>query len=585
MAIAWLVAWGALLGGLGEFVARVTLHTISDRVNNAFHLNPQSFWMAPLANIPLFGLIVAVAVLLTRRAALRWRVACAVVLSLAALEVGFISQRIHILAVTVLAAGIGVQLARFADRWRPWIQPRIRQSAIALGALTAIGAVAWNARLAMAERGALRALPAPAQGAPNVLLLILDTVGASEMSLYGAPLSTSPRLERFAAEGIRFDRAIATAPWTLPSHASMFTGLYPGETSVGWFTPLDGAHPTLAERMQTEGYATGGFVGNLLFGNWMFGLNRGFIRYRDYAFSVDEVKYSSSLWRRVLSLTNAVFHRDDVAARKTARQVNGEFLAWQRSLGDRPFFAFLNYFDAHSPFAPPAPFDTMFIGRKPRSRRIYQGKGADSAVVRDLRVAYAGAVRYVDQEVGWLLDTLDRQGILRNTLVVVTSDHGEAFGEHGHLGHGSSLYLTQTHVPLLFLLPARNVRGLVVARPVSLRDLAATILDLAGARRASLPGHSLAALWRDSAVPAESEPSPIFSQVQRLREFQPWYPAFVGEMRAILDGHWHYITRADGQKELFRIDTDPLEQRNLVADSTNRSVADALQRKLDGMPR
>src|SRR5262249_45638238 len=151
---------------------------------------------------------------------------------------------------------------------------------VVAGLVPILAAVPWGIDRIKEWREAMRPLPAP--GSPNVLLIVLDTVGADHLSLYGYQRPTSPTIDELAPRGIRFDRAQATSSWTLPSHASMFTGRWPHELSVGWLTPLDGTHPTLAAFLGARGYATAGFVANTTYCASDSGLGLGFAAYHDY---------------------------------------------------------------------------------------------------------------------------------------------------------------------------------------------------------------------------------------------------------------------------------------------------------------
>ena len=204
---------------------------------------------------------------------------------------------------------------------------------------------------------------------------MLDTVAAEHLSLHGYKRPTSPTIDELAARGIRFDRAQATSSWTLPSHASMFTGRWPHELSAGWLTPLDGTYPTLAEFLGSRGYATAGFVANYSYCASDSGLARGFAAYQDYIFPRLTAFKTAALVDRSVDGLQAVerFLEDRLdidifegagerlwrlfnADRKEAAVVNREFLDWlsRRRQPERPFFAFLNYFDAHSPYELPA---------------------------------------------------------------------------------------------------------------------------------------------------------------------------------------------------------------------------------------
>jgi arylsulfatase A-like enzyme len=182
--------------------------------------------------------------------------------------------------------------------------------------------------------------------------------------------------------------------------------------------------------------------------------------------------------------------------------------------------------------------------------------------LQGLQAAYDGALAYLDAEVGRLLDDLERRGVLRNTLVIITSDHGEEFGEHGHTGHGSSLYTPVIHVPLVVLPPGDARAAARVARYVSLRDVAATIEQAARPASRVMPGTSLDALWRGDSLAGVS---PAFSEVDRLATLPPRYPVAAAGLRSlIVEDRWHFIRSQAGAEELYDLSADFLERVNLV---------------------
>ena len=218
------------------------------------------------------------------------------------------------------------------------------------------GAVWWR------EQHAIEGLPLPPRGSANVVLLILDTVRAAELSFYGYSRPTTPELQRWAHRGVTFRHAIAPASWTLPSHASIFTGHLPVELSTSWWDPLDRRYPTLAEHPAGAGYLTAG--------SWPTSSTPvrrpdwgcGFARYEGYPISVGQLALSSGILRR-LQASHAVRRlvgTEQRLNRKPASQINRAFLEWLDRTDGRPFFAFLNYFDAHTPYYPPPPFASRF---------------------------------------------------------------------------------------------------------------------------------------------------------------------------------------------------------------------------------
>ncbi len=558
-------AFALVAGTLHALVSWIRRDVLRDLLRT--WMSPDVAWMAPFGYLLLFvPIALALALLVVavpRLPALR--LSAFTFGTLAAFSFLLLFPRLHQYAALVLGIGIGVRVAGSVaghpDRWRP----RLARTALVLAVVAAAAWAYQGGSRGLRERRTLAALgPAPA-GAPNVLLLILDTVRASSLSLYGAERATTPRLERFAQGGTTFDWAFSTAPWTLPSHASMFTGRYSSQQTGNWTSPLDGAHATLAGVFSSYGYATAGFTANLVATPRGFGLDRGFSRYEDHPHSLRQVMLSTTLgqasslrnayealveqrWvgRAVRELAKFDFeprysYPDNDA--KSAEMISGAFLQWQAQRGDRPFFAFLNFFDAHGPYESPARYDTLF------------GPGER---VRD---KYDRSIRYIDDALALLFDSLSARGLLDRTIVVVTSDHGEQFGEHGLGWHSNSLYEQLTHVPLLIRYPARVPAGARVSQQVTLRDLAATLADLAGLADArGLSGTSLAATWQSP----DARGSAALAELSRGVNPDPKALNAQGDMRALADDSLHYIRNGDGSFEIYAYRRDPREEQNLA---------------------
>jgi arylsulfatase A-like enzyme len=406
-----------------------------------------------------------------------------------------------------------------------------------------------------------------------VLLIILDTVRGASTSVHGYARRTTPRLEEWAAQGARYEHAFATAPWTLPSHASMFTGRWPHELTSSLRQPLDDTHPTLAEALRESGYATGAFAANLSYVTWQYGLDRGFLRFEDFPVTVRAVIVASVLGRKVhdRGIVRRRIGFYDEADRKPAATINAAFVRWLDRLdADRPWFAFLNYFDAHHPYLPPAPFDTMF-GPKPRPRFRLGELKYESTTAEEIALeqnSYDGAIAYQDREIDRLLRELERRRLLDGTLVIVTSDHGEHWGEHQRLSHGNSMYRQLIEVPLVIRLPARYPRGSVVREPVSLRDIPATVLDAAGiANRWGFPGATLADFLRPG-----TPPRPVLSTNATLGAPE--------EASLVADG-LHYVMRSKGPEELYDLAADPADSLDLAATPRGRAALPRFRALLD----
>lgn len=544
------------------------------------HVSPHAAWMAPLGYALLFGVLSLLTLPSRRHRGLR----PVVLLCSSVGLIGWVTMLpwpLHFAAALVLAMGVAVQLSRLADRHEVRVTRAARRVAPAVAILAAVAAGVVFGRFARMESSAYAALPVAEEGAPNILLLVLDTVRARSLGLHGGDPAVSPALDGLAGTSVVFDRAMATSPWTLPSHGSMFTGLLPHELSVGWTSPLDDAEPTLAERLANRGYATAGFVANLSYTARPFGLDRGFARYEDFPVSFGQMVLSTSIGRTVTTMDwlRAVLDRHELLNRKTAADINEDFLGWADDRPDRPFFAFLNYFDAHEPYEPPADiWDEVAPGyrretighrhnllRGVNARRLEKWQMPSVHVPLELAL-YEGAIRSLDLEIGRLMEELEGRGLLQNTVVVITSDHGEHFGEHDLFEHGQSLYQAAVHVPLI-VRPAGGIAGgRRVVRPVSIRDIPSTLLDMAGDDDPAFPGSSLRPTWSDDpAERADATPSLAFAELSRGLVEQPWYPIGSGlEMQSVLSGSLYYICNPDASEELFDLATDPGESDNLA---------------------
>jgi arylsulfatase A-like enzyme len=326
----------------------------------------------------------------------------------------------------------------------------------------------------------------------------------------------------------------------------------------------------LAELFRDRGYVTGGFVANLIYSARETGLAKGFIHYDDYHPTRRQVLSHSwiaqtplfkqlvasrslgDLARAVFSLNTRVFEPGfnmRTYERRPAEEITEAVLSWRDPAGDRPYFAFLNYFDAHLPYLAPARLVARVTGSDAKSTEVDR---------------YDASIARVDEAIGVLLDDLRARGELDNTIVVITSDHGEQFGEHGLVEHGNSLYTQVLRVPLVLRYPARVPGRLVVNTPVTLRDLAATITDLAGlGEGAEVPGASLAAHWSQDAGAAQG--SAIIAHLGPRIRPPADEPTFFGPMIAAFDEKFHYIRRGDGAEQLFAYRTDPAEEHDLAA--------------------
>ena len=353
----------------------------------------------------------------------------------------------------------------------------------------------------------------------------------------------------------------------------MFTGRYPHELSTSWTTALDAAEPTLAEAFAAAGYATFGAVGNLTYCCAEWGIARGFQRYEDFPVSPAVVAHTTSLGRTLVP--ELAFER---GIRNRAAAVTDRFLGWLAGRDERPWFAFLNYYDAHAILAPPPPFDREFGAPDDVLFEWYERREFEPNELARFRDAYDGCIRSIDASVERALEALRARGVLDDTLVVITSDHGEQFGEHGLTDHGNSLYAQLLHVPLIVRWPG-VVPAASVSTFASLRDLAATIAALAGLE-AVFPGVPLAGTWKaGDEAPAVS---PLVSLVRPARRRRVADRTGDGGLRSLVGvGGLHLIRRGGGAEELYDLGADPAEERDLIAGPAHEDAAAALRVELD----
>lgn len=318
--------------------------------------------------------------------------------------------------------------------------------------------------------------PGPRDGPPNMLLYIVDTLRADALTPYGAPAAATPNIAGFAAKSVVFERAYAQSSWTRASVASILASLYPGvHGAEDRPDALSDRVTLLSEIVREHGYRTGFITTNPNTGRF-FGFDQGF----DELVEMYDHTPGSKIKPAAMKAS-----AEDVAARVT------RFL----EAGPEPFLLVVLSIDPHSPYSPPAHFDRG-AGQHDSAA---QGTGAwinrpdlrpaDKARIRSL---YDGEVAYTDHGFGRVRESLGRLGLAQDTITVLTSDHGEAFWEHGERGHGKSLYEETVRVPLLIHYPAKLAQARRVERAVETIDIAPTLLDLAGLpATATLEGRSL----------------------------------------------------------------------------------------------
>jgi arylsulfatase A-like enzyme len=472
-----------------------------------------------------------------------------------------------------LAHGSAIVVSRMAAR------RRIYGVAFATAGLAAWVTAMLLIRPAPLDHPADPNRPKPVATAPNVLWVVMDTTRSDHLSVYGYHRPTTPHLEALAREGAVFDKAYSTAPWTVASHAAMFTGLYSSQHGCNHeHLFLDPTHTTLAQLLTAGGYETALFAGN----PWLAdqtGLARGYMHiFPSWRF------FSEGLMFIAGRMPLEVYDR---YADKGAATTNASFKAFMAERPkDRPFFAFINYLEPHAPYHHvPTDYAYRFLApdasrreaRKVSFRYIqkmmagndYEATPAERVLAKDM---YDGALSYTDQEIGELIDVLRAAGQLDNTLVIVNGDHGELFGEHGIYGHDLALYHPLLHVPLIVRYPGRVPAGVRIDRPVQLIDVFPTVLEVAGlADRApqGLPGHPLTGVIAGGGDPARPVFAEYFSSRMRplRREVQKWgFDPDHFRLKSVQVGTERLMTGPGDRQMLTDVATDPDEEKALEAE-------------------
>ena len=327
---------------------------------------------------------------------------------------------------------------------------------------------------------------------PNVVLIVIESLRADHLGCYGYPRATSPNIDKLAAEGVLFQECHSPASWTVPSMMSVMTGLMPNVHGViNVSVELPKTVPTLAEEFTRKGYYCGAVVSNTALKAGC-GYARGFAKYDDYSVFMDsDVGLFSADCGGPTGEAKSLDDYDEVVLGAAVTR-QAELLIGEAEHSGKPFFLFLFYFDPHYSYMPPAPYDKMFADRGYRGRI----DGHDVALMRDkppsgedldhLMALYDGEIAYTDAQIGKVLRRLGQVSAPAGTLIIVTADHGEAFGEHGKLAHGNSVYREELRIPMIWWWPGVLPKGHRVKGPASSLDIAKTLRQLVAFQRMRL---------------------------------------------------------------------------------------------------
>lgn len=593
--------WFGIVAGIGEGAGLLAFQHINwAGWARALHIAKPMLWISPVVDLCFFlpiALVVAVGSRFTRK--LPWfRILVFVLAFLTIYDWLRVTGRLYHSSCALLALGVTTVLLRWLSKHETATANALRRSAPWLLVALALLIVGIEGGMRMHEDYVTARLPSAASDAPNFVVIVLDTLRADHLSSYGYDRTTSPHIDETAHRGVLFENAIASSSWSLPSHASLLTGRPVHEHGwgniqqipwLGWRDKALNGLPTIGEELQKRGYRTGAFSANSIYFTSNVGMGRGFLHFEDYFENVGDAfvrtQFGRDFSQRYMnrskkSAFTRAFHalglgrwldKDSEGSgvyggafgvRKRADDVDAETASWIQRDRKHPFFAFLNYFDVHYAYGGPPGYP------KPQWDK---GTTIDE---------YDAGVRYTDDYLGRLLQRLNGIGVLKNTVVIITSDHGESLGDHGLQYHGSSLYRELIQVPLIVYCPGRIPEGVRIEVPVSTASIADTITKLAGGNAGAFPGPPLTELWnsRDSsarwpAVVSELPQTNNFTHDdQALQDKEPL--ASNGNMRSVVTSRWQLIQHDKWPDQIYDWKADPKEAKNLINTQAGKAARD-----------
>lgn len=368
--------------------------------------------------------------------------------------------------------------------------------------------------------------------APNILFVTIDTLRPDRVGCYGYKAARTPNIDDVATEGVLFENARTAVPLTLPSHATMFTGLYPTATGVrdNLYYSLPDSSVTLAEVLAESGYATSGVIGAYVLHS-KFGLAQGFSYYNDHLGGAGE---------------ESVVGYPERNAQETADIA----IEWVKNNSKKKFFLWVHFFDPHTPYSPPEPYASEFADK------------------------YDGEIAYTDYHLGRLLAEIKKADLDYNTAIIIVGDHGESLGEHGESTHGVLTYDSTLRVPLIVKAPKWH-RGKRVSEVVSLVDIFPTLMNFAGIKNSNVSVHgidlSVFGGIKEKGEDGKNARDAVYFESRNGYNEYGWVP-----LRGLVVGRYKYIEAPT--RELYDVEKDPHELHNLANDE--REIADKLANRL-----
>jgi arylsulfatase A-like enzyme len=540
-----IAAWSALIFGIIEGVL-LNISRMDPVILAPYKTSAHILWVSPLLDIFLF-IVATPLFLLAIKIIGRWftfddlLVVYGIFSFGGAIAVISALKIIHPISAIIISLGLSTIIVRslrekkltalsFLNKNWYWIPVTIALLMIVVTS-SEVAKEAWN----------YNKLPDARTGVPNVLIIVMDTVRYDRFNQEGESLT--PNIDRIGSMGANFENAWPTTSWTLPSHGSILTSYNPEEHGADWpGLKLDEKYPTLAEYFANQGYVTGAFSGNSAWVTPEY-LGRGFLRFDVYIYQ-DFIRRTSL--GRILNKLVEPFGLHYAGYGKKAPASNDQFLGFLDDYPDRPFFALLNYMD---------------VNQALHNKGLNHGFWEATPPVEEIVQAYDLALHTLDNQIGALLDNLEKRDILDDTLVFITSDHGESFGaeyskDHNPEGHGTSLYVEQVRVPLFVIYRGHVAPDQRISTNVSLRQIPATIIQLLGLENSPFQASPLPlqAVW-------ENTNNSFAEDILLTLNYNDH------NIQSLVWDNWKYIHNVnDEQKkdELYDLIADPAEEFNLA---------------------
>jgi len=422
-------------------------------------------------------------------------------------------------------------------------------------------------------------------GKPNVVIIVIDTLRADHTTMCGYKYPTTPNLSELARECQFFPNGESVDSWTLPSHASMFTGLYPREHGARaskdmgaagvqrnrpYGTALVRSKQTLATYLSKAGYDTGAIAANYIWLYRAFGLDQGFSYYYDLPKLLIFTPSGHRTFIWPLDTIDTAFGLNGKLLQPATdgRSVTEMGCSWIERNGERPFFLFLNYMDAHFPYSAPPPYDKTDGPGIPYSRILRDGPwrsfiwryvGTGKGLTPKLKAVatnqYDGGIAYADHWVGEFIKRLKAKGLYDDTLLIVTSDHGEFLGEHGRIDHMVGVYEEGVRIPILVKYPHGRLAGTIRSERASITGVFATVFDSLGLAMPQVSARPLGTLGRLVLV----------EDFENGQSTSVYGAKFKGDRTAVYEGNWKYIHSTAAPAELYDLSADATESANMIA--------------------